>query len=102
MFVVDLLSANETRLAQHDEWLLQSPMFSPDEKHVLFYAQNSPLSRQILVLPFTTSGPVPEEEWIPVTDGSGLDREPRWSADGKLIYFLSERDGFRCIWAVPA
>jgi Tol biopolymer transport system component len=24
---------------------------------------------------------------------------PRWSADGNRIYFLSDRDGFRCIWA---
>ena len=28
-----------------------------------------------------------------------MDREPRWSPDGSLLYFLSERDGFRCLWA---
>jgi len=22
-----------------------------------------------------------------------------WSPDGNLLYFLSERDGFRCVWA---
>ena len=38
-------------------------------------------------------------DWIPVTDGENLDDKPRWSPDGNLIYFTSERDGFRCIWA---
>ena len=28
-----------------------------------------------------------------------LDREPRWAPEGDAIYFLSERDGFRCLWA---
>jgi eukaryotic-like serine/threonine-protein kinase len=38
-------------------------------------------------------------DWIPVTDGENLDDKPRWSPDGNLLYFTSERDGFRCIWA---
>jgi len=28
-----------------------------------------------------------------------MDREAQWSPDGSLLYFLSERDGFRCIWS---
>lgn len=28
-----------------------------------------------------------------------VDLLPSWSPDGKLLYFLSGRDGFRCIWA---
>jgi hypothetical protein len=39
------------------------------------------------------------KEWIAVTDGLGLDREPQWSPDDNLIYFLSVRDQFQCIWA---
>ena len=39
------------------------------------------------------------DNWIPVTDGSHMDREVKWSPDGGVLYFLSERDGFRCIWA---
>ena len=38
------------------------------------------------------------ESWIAVTDGNEMDREVKWSPDGGLLYFLSERDGFRCIW----
>jgi hypothetical protein len=40
-----------------------------------------------------------QSQWIPITDGQGLDRNAVFSADASLLYFLSERDGFRCIWA---
>jgi WD40-like Beta Propeller Repeat len=35
------------------------------------------------------------------TDGSGMDSWPFWSPDGRLLYFLSERDGSRCVLAQP-
>jgi len=28
-----------------------------------------------------------------------VDVIPAWSPDGNMLYFFSERDGFRCIWA---
>jgi hypothetical protein len=42
-----------------------------------------------------------EADWIPVTSGSNIDAYVSWSPDGSLLYFLSDRDGFRCIWAQP-
>ena len=36
--------------------------------------------------------------WIPVTSGEWWDDKPRWSPAGSLLYFMSHRDGFRCIW----
>src|SRR5262249_16266867 len=55
--------------------------------------------RQIFIAPVRGDAVPGEAEWLPVTDGSGLDRNAVWSPDGSLLYFLSERDGFRCIWA---
>lgn len=26
---------------------------------------------------------------------------PRWSADGRFLYYLSQRDGDTCVWALP-
>jgi hypothetical protein len=34
-------------------------------------------------------------QWIRIGEGT----HPWWSADGKLLYFLSSRDGFACLWA---
>jgi hypothetical protein len=39
-------------------------------------------------------------QWIRITDGKHWDDKPRWSPDGKLIYFLSERSGFFDLWAI--
>ena len=41
---------------------------------------------------------VPRSEWIQVTDGR-TDDKPRFSNDGKLMFFTSDRDGFVCFWA---
>ena len=42
------------------------------------------------------------EEWLQISEGNDSDdREPYWAPDGKRIYYLSDRDGFRCIWARP-
>jgi len=30
---------------------------------------------------------------------SAEDGHANWSPDGNLLYFLSDRDGFRCLWA---
>ena len=42
-----------------------------------------------------------EPDWIAVTDGEQNDFRADWSPDGNLLYFASERDGFRCIYAQP-
>lgn len=50
---------------------------------------------------FRDSSLIPEEEWKALTGSAGIDeRQPFWSSDGRLLYFLSESDGFRCVWAV--
>jgi Tol biopolymer transport system component len=36
--------------------------------------------------------------WIPITDGNSWDDKPRWSPDGKTIYFISARSGFLNVW----
>jgi hypothetical protein len=46
-----------------------------------------------------TGEPIPEQEWSVVVDGSDFDRQPVWSPAGDRLYFQSDRDGLRCIWA---
>ncbi len=43
--------------------------------------------------------PIDPKSWVEMTDGRSWDDLPRFSNDGRMIYFTSDRDGFRCIWA---
>ncbi|HYM11181.1 MAG TPA: hypothetical protein VEU62_10630, partial [Bryobacterales bacterium] len=95
--VLDLASRQRVALLDHRSYLLWNPRFSPDDHWVSFSATTVGRGR-IFVAPFRDTGLVPEREWIAIAQGP-RDDKPRWSPDGNILYFVSERDGFRCIWA---
>jgi len=43
---------------------------------------------------------IPQADWLPITDGKTLVDKPRFSPDGKLIYFTLDAEGSRSIQAV--
>jgi hypothetical protein len=94
-----LPSRGTAAFLQHPTWNLSGPRFSPDGRWVVFHAIIGPVRRQIFVAPVIEGAVAAKSQWIPITDGRGLDRNAVFSADASLLYFLSERDGFRCIWA---
>jgi eukaryotic-like serine/threonine-protein kinase len=97
--LLNVFTQEKLDLLQHPDWVLHSLRFSPDERWVAFHAINDPMTRRIFIAPYIKGEAVGESEWIAVTGGADMDREPRWSPDGNLLYFISERDGFRCLWA---
>jgi hypothetical protein len=96
----DIESGRETLFLRHPKYNVSSARFSPDGRWVSFQIViEAATRRQIFVAPVRNGVAAPESEWVPITDGFGLDRNAVWSPDGNTLYFLSERDGFRCIWA---
>jgi len=79
--------------------VLTDGRFSPDGKWMAFHARTKHTTAQVFVVPIDGVLPVPRQQWIAVTDGGSEEMEPAWSPNGELLYFLSDRDGFRCIWA---
>jgi Tol biopolymer transport system component len=80
--------------------ILSSARFSQDGKWVAFHAlRNATGSAQIWIVPVGVDRPVPQSAWIAVTGGDALERDPAWAPDSRFVYFISERDGFRCVWA---
>src|SRR5205085_4909784 len=71
---------------------------SPDG-WLAFHAITGTTQRQIFVAPWHAGTTVAQDEWIPITDGSQLDRSAVWNEKADTLYFLSERCGFRCIWS---
>jgi hypothetical protein len=78
---------------------LHSPQFSHDGRWIAFHVATSEVTRRVYVVRYKGPRVHPESEWIAVSDGKTMDREPRWSPNGEQIYFLSTRDGYNCIWA---
>jgi Tol biopolymer transport system component len=95
--ILDVATKRKTPLLEHAKYLLWNPRFSPDDRWVSFNATEPGQSR-VFVAPVRDQGTIPEQEWITIAD-TGWDDKPRWSPDGNTLYLISERDGFRCIWA---
>jgi len=79
--------------------VLTAGRFSPDGKWMAFHARGRSTTSQVFVVRLDDALPAPRERWIAITDGQNEDMEPAWSPSGSLLYYLSDRDGFRCIWA---
>jgi Tol biopolymer transport system component len=102
----DLTTGLVTKIAAHEILHTTAPHLSPDGNWLTFHTAEDTASpgkrihgkRQVFIAPYTGQW-APTSSWIAITDGQALDREAKWSADGNRIYFLSDRDGFRCIWA---
>jgi Tol biopolymer transport system component len=100
MYDSDRRTTVKLALRASPDLILSSARFSRDGKWFAFHAlRNATNSAQIWIAPNGPRLPVPAADWIPITDGTKLERDPAWSADGRFLYFVSERDGFRCIWA---
>jgi eukaryotic-like serine/threonine-protein kinase len=101
--LLNTATGSQERILQHSsdpEVIPFAARFSTDGRWIAFHAATGPKpTRQIMVAPFAPTRTVTEGEWISITDGAEMDREAFWSPDGKLLYFLSDRDGFRCIWS---
>jgi Tol biopolymer transport system component len=90
-WVLDVASRRRTDLlaTRHPTF---AGTFSPDHRWFLF---GDATTWHTYVARFGEL-PVPESAWIDIMEGWG---GWQWSPDGRLIYALSGRDGFWCIWA---
>jgi Tol biopolymer transport system component len=69
--------------------------FSPDDKWIAYQSDESGRSPQIYIQPFPPTG----AKWQVTTDG-GV--EPRWSADGRELYYLEPGRGIMALSAEAA
>jgi hypothetical protein len=74
--------------------------YSPDGRWMAIHTR-PPRGRRVWIVPIRDGEAAAESAWIPVTEERTESRDPAWSGDGATLFYLSERDGFRCIWAQP-
>jgi Tol biopolymer transport system component/predicted Ser/Thr protein kinase len=96
--LLDVATGQSKLLYRHADGPLNMPRLSPDGRTVVFSMALAGRARRLYLAPFTGEA-VPDSDWTMIIDGANFERQPFWAPNGSLIYFLSERDGFRCIWA---
>jgi Tol biopolymer transport system component len=97
--VLDLESGRVHIAAGGPGHALFEASFSPDDRWLLFKDAVGTRSR-VFVAPLPPGdGRIDPASWIAVTGDRGWDDKPRWSPSGSLVYFISDRDGFLCVWA---
>jgi serine/threonine protein kinase/dipeptidyl aminopeptidase/acylaminoacyl peptidase len=72
--------------------------WSPANQYLLFTASPDGSRKQIFAVRFPHAIGQPAGNSSPVTSESELSDRPRWSGDGKTVFYLSNRDGFYCVW----
>jgi serine/threonine protein kinase/dipeptidyl aminopeptidase/acylaminoacyl peptidase len=100
LWMVDVGTGQTRRLAGTDAI---DPNVSPDGRFVAFWAlpvnqsgnQFSGGNRDIWVQPLAGGAR------IRITDSESSDWSPAWSADGRYLYFSSDRSGTMNIWRMP-
>lgn len=95
---LDLKSGEYLQLARAKQ-LLSDPRFSPDGRWVAFHMLLGGGRRQVFLAPAAGAAALEQSQWMPITNGSTNDFRAAWSPDGNLLYFVSDRDGFLCIYA---
>jgi len=78
----------------YDLW---QPHFSPNGHWIVFLASRETPTGGESKLYVTDAS---NGSKIPITDGKYLDDKPRWSPDGRAIYFVSDRRGFCNVWGI--
>jgi eukaryotic-like serine/threonine-protein kinase len=94
----DLRSRRSQELLFHPKLTIHGVEPSPDLKWVAFHLPG-PLKEPIKIAPLRNGRVAGESEWITIAEYPGPNRRPWWSPDGNLLYFLSRRDSYYCIWA---
>ena len=93
--VIDV-DRTEANLLTHSTAFVGRADISPDGSWLAF---SSP--RRVWVAPARPGDPPGEQEWVTILDKNenSAERACGWSPDGRLLYLLLERDGFRDLYA---
>ena len=72
--------------------------WSPDNQYILATVSSSEGAKQICAVRFPKWAASPTGPWTVLTPEGQWTERPRWSKDGKIFYYLSNRDGHLCVW----
>jgi Tol biopolymer transport system component len=96
--IIEVASGKSTIYLSDPRRHLYPRQISPDGRWIAFIASSVDV-HALMIAPFRPAAPPAEKEWVAVDGPRAGDFAPHWSSDGRMIYFISDREGFGCIWA---
>ncbi len=96
--MVELATGATTTVLDKKDRSLSEATWSPENQYLLFTASRDGTTKQVFAVFFPKSARTATGEWIPISVRSEFSDRPRWSGDGKIVFYLSRRDGFSCVW----
>jgi hypothetical protein len=84
-------------IASRPGYSLWQGHISPDGRWVVFMGVNPPPSNNGSAIYVVPSG---GGTWVGLTDATHWTDKPRWSPDGKLVYYVAEKNGFLNVWGI--
>jgi Tol biopolymer transport system component len=87
-------------LLEDDRFNLWEGQFSPNGRWMSFVAESLDETDRVRIFIAPAAG-APRAQWLPIAGDLESPDKPRWSADGRTLYFLSRRSAaFFNLWAV--
>lgn len=96
--IMDIDTGVSFTVLEKKDYSLSEATWSPENQYLLFTASRDGTAKQVFAVRFPKNARMPVGEWIPITSETEFSGRPRWSGDGKTIFYLSTRDGFSCVW----
>jgi Tol biopolymer transport system component len=95
---IDLATGQEETVLEVDRGVLLDADLSWDDEWLTLRTGEEGGTTVAYVVPLRDP-PAPRDEWIEIAGRGEWVADPRWAADGRLVYYLSDRDDFACVWA---
>jgi eukaryotic-like serine/threonine-protein kinase len=99
---LDIASGKDVFQLADPKYDLYQAKLAPDDRFVAVEAVDKRgygINSRLFVVPFRENTDLSPKDWIAIDHSSLWDDKPRWSPDGTLLYFVSDRDGHVCLWA---
>ena len=98
--VFEIATKRTSLLLSQSKYRIAHAGLSPDVQWIAFIVRGNIVDRGVMISPLRNMQAAPENEWITASNVQTWHDKVKWSPNGNLLYFTSDRDGFRCIWAL--
>lgn len=92
VWLVNVTTGEKRKLDTNED--ANQPQWSPNGNRIAYWGRHQGAQRNIWTIPASGS------ESVPVTNDAATNWNPVWSADGKYLYYASDRSGSMSLWRV--